>query len=268
MIGKNNPVLPRTPFGKDIGNLIYEWVTTIIFHVSQLAKATLEWSSKKDLVSNVLTVDGPDTAQALNSGSNISWPPEPSSGDRGPASDSQQDAQSQDQTRASHNPDLYSSGQYISQLPPNPFQTQSIYNSQEWFDENWSFKNSGFAYNSPLNPETPQIAEPPDKAEPYDRLQSPGTFVPNPIACRRPDLLVMPAQTNDLPPQEQSPCLSRSTLSPSAPAYPASTSSVGSPNTNHKVKMEAARMEDGLLHCTQVDCVMEPRVFSRRCEFT
>lgn len=222
---------------------------------------------QKDLFSNVLTVDGPYFARALDSESNISWPPELSSGDRVPASDSQRNAQSQDQTRASHNPDLYSSSQYISLLPSNSF--RSTYNSSEWFDENWPLQYPDITDNWPLNPRTPQTLEPQGKAEPYVRLQPQETSVPNAIARRRPGSPVMPAQTsNDLPAQEPSPCLSISTPSPSAPAYPASTSSMGSPNTNHKVKMEAARMEDGFLHCTYADCVNEPKVFLRRCEFT
>lgn len=221
---------------------------------------------QKDLFSNVLTVDGTYFAQALNPESNTSWPPELSSGDRVPASDSLQDAQSPDLTRASNNPEIYSSVQYIYSLPSNSFPTQSIYNSYRPlqdpnFTDNWQ----------PLNPiTTPQTEEPQGKAEPYvRRLQPQKPFVPNAIASRRPGSLVMPAQTsNDLPAQEPSTCLSRSTLSPSAPAYPASASSVGSPNTNNKIKMEAARMEDGLLHCAHADCVNELRVFSRRCEYT
>lgn len=227
---------------------------------------------QKDLFSNVLTVDGSYSAQALNSESNISWPPELSSGDRVPASDSHRDAQSQDQTRASNNSDLYSSAQYIYSSPSNSFPPQSTYNSSVWLDENWLLLYPDIIDNwqSVNLITTPQPAEPPQgKAEPYvRRLQPQETSVPNAIARGRPASLVMPSQTNDLPAQEPSPCESRYTLSPSAPPYPPSTSSMGSPNTNHKVKMEAARMGDGLLHCTHADCVNAPPVFTRRCEYT
>lgn len=221
---------------------------------------------QKYLFSNVLTVDGSSSAQALNPESNTSWPPERSSGDRVPASDSQGDASSQDQARASNNLDLYSSGQYIYSAPSNSFPPQSTYNSSVWFDENWPLLQYPDNWQ-PLNLiPPPQTAEPRGKAEPYvRRLQQQKTSVPNAIA---PGSLVMPPQTINLPAQEPSPCLSGSTLSPSAPPYPASTSSMGSPNTNHKVKMEAARMGDGLLHCTHADCVNEPPVFLRRCEYT
>lgn len=216
----------------------------------------------------MLTVDGTYFVPALSSESNTSWPPELPSADRVPASDSQRDARSQDQTRASINPDLYSN-QYIYSLPSNPFPTQSTYNPLVSFDENWNlqYSNSNDNWQS-LNLTAAEELQG-EAAQPYvGRLQLQETSVPNPTARRRPGSLVMPSQTHEFSAQEPSPCLSRSTLSPSAPAYPASTSSLGSPKTNHKVKMEAARMEDGLLHCTHPDCVNETRVFSRRCEYT
>lgn len=220
----------------------------------------------------MLTVDGTYFVQALISESNTSWPPELPSGDRVPASDSQRDARSQDQTRASNNPDLYSSDQYIYSLASNSVPTQSTYNPVVSFDENWElhYNNSNDNWQ-PLNiTAAPQAEEPQGEAEqPYvGRLQPQENSVPNATARRRPGSLAMLSQTHEISAHEPSPCLSRSTLSPSAPAYPASTSSLGSPNTNHKVKMEAARMEDGLLHCAHPDCVNEPRVFSRRCEYT
>lgn len=225
---------------------------------------------QKDFFSNVLTVDGTYFDQTINSESNTSWQPELSSGDRVPASDSQRGAQSQDQTRAYNNPQLYSSSQYIYS---NSIPTQFTYNSPLWnfFDENWSpqYLNSN-DHRQPLNLRTPQPEEPRGDAEqPYvHRLQPGEPSVPNPIALEHPGSLTMPVQAKEFSVQDPSPCLSRSTLSPSAPAYPASTSSMGSPNVNHKVKMEAARMEDGLLHCAHADCVNEPRTFLRRCEYT
>lgn len=118
-------------------------------------------------------------------------------------------------------------------------------------------------------PTTSQTSEPQGKAEqPYGpRLQPQKTSVPNVTTCHR-RLLVMPDQTKEFSAQERSPCISRSTLSPSAPAYPASPSSIGSPNKSRKVKMEAARMEVGSLRCAHADCLNEPRVFLRRCEYT
>lgn len=225
---------------------------------------------QKDLFSNLLTVDGAYFDQALNS---ESWLPELSSGDRVPASDSQRDAKSQDQTRAYNNPELYSNYQYIHSSTSNFFTTQPTYNSSGWnifheWEPQYSTSNNN---GQPLNLTiTPQTQEPQGVAQqPYDhRLQLQETSVPNAIAHGRLGSLVMPAQTNESSAQEPSPCLSRSSLSPSAPAYPASTSSIGSPNTNHKVRMEAARMEDGFLHCVHADCVNKPRVFSRRCEYT
>ena len=205
---------------------------------------------QKDFFSNVLTVDGTYFDQALISESDISWQPELSSGDRVPPSDSQRDARSQDQTRAYNNPQqLDSSSQYIYS---NTTPTQFTYNLPLWnlFDENWSPPYSISNDNrQPLNPRTPHAEEPRGDAE------QPG----------HPGSVVMP---DEFSVPEPSRCLSRSPLSPSAPAYPASTSSMGSPNTNHKVKMEAARMEDGFLHCAHADCVNKPRVFSRRCEYT
>lgn len=219
---------------------------------------------QKDFFSNVLTVDGTYFDQAINSESNTSWQPELSSGDRVPVSDSQRDAQSQDQTRAYNN---YSSSQYIYS---NPIPTQLTYNPPLWnfLDENWSpqYLNSN-DHRRPLNLRTPQPEEPRGDAEqPYvHSLQPKEPSVRNATALKHPGSLVMP---DDFSVQEPSPCLSRYTPSPSAPAYPASRSSMGSPNTNHKVKMEAARMEDGLLHCAHADCVNKPPVFSRRCEYT
>lgn len=221
---------------------------------------------QKDLFSNVLTVDGPYFDQALDSESNTPWPPELSSGDRGTASDSQGDARSQDQTRAFNNRELYSSSQYICSLPSNSFPAQSTYNPLGWhiLDENFGlqYPNSHDSWQ-PLDPiTTPQ--EPRGEAEqPYDHRE---TSVPDATAPGRLGSLVMPVQTIESSVQEPSPCLS--TLSPSAPAYPASTSSMGSPNKNHKVKMEAARMEDGLLHCAHADCVNKTQGFLRRCEYT
>lgn len=220
----------------------------------------------------MLTVDGTYFIPALNSESNTSWPPELPSADRVPASDSQRDARSQDQTRASINPDISSSDQYIYSLPSDSNPTQSTYNPLVCIDENWDlqYPNSNDNWqqlNLTAAPHTEELQG--EGAQPYvSRLQPQETSVPNPTAHRRPGLLVMPSQTHEFSAQEPSPCLSRSTLSPSAPAYPASTSSLGSPKTNHKVKMEAARMEDGLLHCAHPDCVNEPPVFSRRCEYT
>lgn len=220
------------------------------------------------MFSNGLTADGTYFVQALISESNTSWPPELPSGDRVPASDSQRDARSQDQTRASNNPDFYSSDQYIYSLHSNLFPTQSTYNPAVPFGENWElhYPNSNDNWQ-PLNlTSAPQQGE---AEQPYvGRLQPQETSVPNATARRRPGSLVMPSQTHEISVQEPSRCLSRSTLSPSAPAYPASTSSLGSPNTNHKVKMEAVRMEDGSLHCAHPDCVNKPPVFLRRCEYT
>ena len=194
--------------------------------------------------------------------------PEPPSGDRVPDSDSQRDARSQDQTRAYNISDLYWGDHNIDQttILPNHFPTQHIDNSAVW---TYSGENCNLQYpnsnddEQTLNlPKTPQTREPQGKAEqPYvSSLQPQKTSVPN-VATYLPRLLVMPAPNNESPAQER-------TLSPSAPAYPASTSSIGSPNKNHKVKMEAARMEVGLLRCAHADCLNEPKVFKRRCEYT
>lgn len=222
---------------------------------------------QKDFFSNVLTVDGTYFDQTINSESNTSWQPEPSSGDRVTAYESQRVAQSQDQTRAYNNPQLYSSSQYIYS---NSIPTHFTDNPSLWsfLDENWSpqYLNSN-DHRPPLNLRTPQPEEPRGDAEqPYVPSLQPGEpSVPN---LEHRGSLDMPVQAKESSVQEPSPCLSRSTLSPSAPAYPAPASSMGSPNKNHKVKMEAARMEDGLLHCAHADCVNESRTFLRRCEYT
>lgn len=222
---------------------------------------------QEDSFSDIFTVAEAYYQPDLNSESNTPWLHALPSGDR---TDSH-DAQSQDQARA-----CYYTYQYIyptSTLPSNPFPTQSTDNPSVWPDlDSWNPQYPNLYDNwQSLNPTiTPQTREPQGKAEqPYfPSLQPLENSVPDVAACGRPGIQVMPAQTNAFSAQEPSPCLSISTLSPSAPTYPASASSIGSPNTNHKGKMEAVRKDDGLLHCAHADCVNEPQAFSRRCEYT
>lgn len=205
---------------------------------------------------------------------NISLSDQPPSGDRVPASDSQRDARSQDLARA-YNPHIPEPYQLIypnSTLPSNHFPTQSTDNpSVCYFEQSWNPQYNTNHNWQPFNITTnSQTREPQGKAEqPYVHcLQPQETLVSEVAAYDRSGMLVMPPQNNVFQAQEPSPCLSRSTLSPSAPTYPASTSSIGSPNTNHMSKMETVRKEDGLLHCGHADCVNEPRAFSRMCEYT
>ena len=226
--------------------------------------------------SDTFSVAGASFDPVLNSEPNPLWLHALSSGDRVTASDSSSppgNAQSQDQVpRAYSNiseiyPYIYptSTNTIPTQYTDNPFGSvlEDSWNSQyPTFTDNWQ----------PSGPTTtPPTGEPHGKVEqPYvSGSQSLKTSVPEIAACSHSGIPAMPAQKNEFSAQEPpSPCLSRSTLSPSAPNYPASTGSIGSPNTNHKGKMEAVRKEDGFLHCAHVDCVNETRAFSRRCEYT
>lgn len=203
-----------------------------------------------------------------------------SSGDRVTASDSSSqpgNAQSQDQVPRAYSNNIPEVYQYIHSISTNPSPIYSTDNPPLWsvFEDSWNpqypnFNDNWQSSNPTITPQTTREPQGKVVEQPYvPGSQSLETSVPEIAACSFPGLSAMPAQTNEFPAQEPpSPCLSRSTLSPSAPNYPASTSSIGSPNTNHKGKMEAVRKEDGLLHCAHADCVNEPPAFSRRCEYT
>lgn len=217
--------------------------------------------------SDTFSVAGASFDPVLNPEQNPQWLHAVSSGDRVTASDSS-GAQSQDQVPRAYNiTEFYP---YIYSTSTNPSTTQYIDNTEWSVLEDWNPQHTNWQPSGPTTT-PPQTSEPQGKVgQPYvPGSQSLETSVPETAACSHPGMPAMPTQTNEFSTQEPpSPCLSRSPLSPSAPNYPASTSSIGSPNTNHKGNMEAVRKEDGLLHCAHVDCVKEPRAFSRRCEYT